>query len=137
MHYVKVEKGRVVDGPKILSGSESASPNVHWGADQLKANGWFPVDLTHDFMVEKIDYDNPIINGDSIEYKRIPLDEQKKKDIWNQEALKNRLMEYDKHGCSIENLTVALWEMIVENRPEQSVEIQAKRELIKAKYYKR
>lgn len=137
MHYVKVEKGIIVDGPRELSQSESDSPNVHWGPDQLRANSWFEVDLTHDPLTERIDYANPNINGDYVSYPRLPLTESESKSLFNKAAIISRIKGYRDGGCSIEELTVALWELVVEDRHESAEAIQKIRELIKAKNYKK
>lgn len=47
-----------------------------------------------------------------------------------------RKSEYEKAGITIEALTVALWEKLVENRPEAADAIQAKRLEIKARFPK-
>jgi hypothetical protein len=47
-----------------------------------------------------------------------------------------REQEYDKCGCTIEAITVALWESIIEDRPEAAAELQKKREEVKAMYPK-
>lgn len=47
-----------------------------------------------------------------------------------------RLKEYLKEGLTSDAMIVALWEKVVENRPEESNAIQLKREEIKIKFPK-
>lgn len=46
---------------------------------------------------------------------------------------KRRRLEYLKEGCSSEALLIALWELIVEGRPEEANAIQTKRSAVKDK----
>ena len=133
MHYVKIKGGQVVEGPIQLSASESDSPNVHWGDDQLRANGWFAVDLSHEKLYERIDYEHPIINGDTISYPRIPLTMDEHVDKWNKKADQNILSEMP----SFDELTLALWELIIEDNPERSEKVKAIMETLRTKYYKK
>ena len=48
----------------------------------------------------------------------------------------NRAKEYEKQGLTADKMIIALWEKVVENRPESADTIQAKRTEIKAKYPK-
>lgn len=43
-----------------------------------------------------------------------------------------RKAEYERLGCTTEALIVALWEQVVENRPESANALQTKRESVKA-----
>lgn len=52
-------------------------------------------------------------------------------DTWIPTVEEKRRMEYDKQGCNDHDLLVALWEKIVEGRPEVADEMQAKRQAIK------
>src|SRR3990167_3790200 len=67
-HYVKVENGVIVEGPKEISSSQSASPNIYWSKEQMKLNGFFQVDLTHDQDMEILDLTNPIITSDGVSF---------------------------------------------------------------------
>jgi hypothetical protein len=44
-----------------------------------------------------------------------------------------RKLEYIKEGVTVEAMTVALWEKIVENKPQAMNDLQAKREAVKIK----
>lgn len=44
---------------------------------------------------------------------------------------RDRKIEYDKRGCTIEAMNVAIWERLVENRPESSDALQIIREDVK------
>lgn len=48
----------------------------------------------------------------------------------------NREAEYNKEGCTIKALIVALWERIIEGRPEASDALEIKRQAVKIKYPK-
>lgn len=47
-----------------------------------------------------------------------------------------RLREYNRRGIPSEAMVVALWEKLIENRPEAAAALQAIREDVKAKYPK-
>lgn len=47
-----------------------------------------------------------------------------------------REREYEKCGCTIAALTIALWESLIEDRPEAAQELQAKRVAVKEMYPK-
>jgi hypothetical protein len=49
---------------------------------------------------------------------------------------KKRKKEFLEVGCTIDELTVALWEKDVEGRPEKADELQAKRVIVKNKHPK-
>ena len=132
MQYVKVIDGKIVEGPKELSASESDSPNSHWSDQQLKLNNIILVDTTHNPLTEKVDYSNPVITKDSVSFPVITLSLTDQTTLLNKEAIKGRLSEY----LSIQDLTVALWEQIIENRPDSATAIQLIRTQIKKKYPK-
>ena len=46
-------------------------------------------------------------------------------------SAEKRLAEYEKQGITTDKLIVALWEKVVENRPETATELQTAREAIK------
>jgi len=75
MHYVKVENGRISEGPLELSGSPTAVPSAHWSQEQMKINNYRFVDLTHDPASEEIDYLNPVIGEFTVTYPRKPKPE--------------------------------------------------------------
>jgi hypothetical protein len=52
------------------------------------------------------------------------------------ELNKNRKIEYYNQSCTPDELIVALWEYVVENRPAAMNELQAKRLAVKQKYPK-
>ena len=108
-HYVKVIDGKIVEGPKEISNSESDSPNTNWGNQQMSLNDFFFVDLSHDPMTEKIDYENPMIIGDGsvyqVSYPRIPLSDTSKTDLHNDEQLKKREAEYP----TVQEYVKAMW----------------------------
>ena len=70
-HYVKVQNGVVVDGPKPLSSSESDTPSQNWSSEQMRLHGFFRVDISCDSIKETVDFQNPIITEDSVTYNRI------------------------------------------------------------------
>lgn len=71
-YYVKVANGVVIGNPSLISGNSSDSPNTSWGLEQMKLNGYLPTDLSCDELVERIDYDNPIVMEDKVVYPRLP-----------------------------------------------------------------
>lgn len=111
MIYVKVQNGKIVEGPAEVSPNESDSPNTNWGAEQMKLNGIFLVDLDHDPLTEKIDYDNPVIYSNSVVYPKISLSTAEAITASNAEAIQKRLAEYP---TSEEKLN-ALWEYTTNN----------------------
>lgn len=133
MLYVKIENGKIVEGPKNISSSESDSPNIHWGYNQLKANGYFIVDLAHDPMTEKIDYANPVITEDAVIYPILHLNASEGNAEWNKRAIFMRSLEYP----PINEIIVALWEKVIEGRPESADLLQEKRLAIKSKWLKK
>ena len=133
MQYVKVENGVITEGPKFLSYSSFDTPNAHWATSQLKSSGYFLVDLTYDEMVEKIDFNNPVITADGVTYNRIPLTADEQTTMYNAKAIRNRQIEYP----PVQHIVVALWELIVENRPDASNNLQKIRLSIKQKYPKK
>ena len=78
MHYVKLEKGVIVEGPLPLSNRPTAIPNSKWPAEQLKLHGYVLVDLDYDRKTETLDLANPIISGDSVTYPRIRKSDSEK-----------------------------------------------------------
>ncbi|MBU1067467.1 hypothetical protein KKE60_06745 [Patescibacteria group bacterium] len=91
-----------------------------------------PMDITDQHTYEKGRFVDPPPSG-----LRVP--------IWNGvewidenplTVQEKRQQEYESTGCSVNDLIVALWEKIVENRPEEATDIQAKREAVKAKFPK-
>lgn len=71
-YFVILRNGQVLDGPFIVSSSPSDSPNIEWSDDQMAKNNFAYVDLDHDKYSESIDYENPVIDGMSVSYPRIP-----------------------------------------------------------------
>ena len=62
-----------------------------------------------------------------------PLSEEEKNKI---NYLNCRKLSYQTSNLTNEDLIIALWEMVVENRPEKAQELQEKRNTIKEKYPK-
>lgn len=80
-YYVKVQNGQIVGEIKTLSISGSASPNIRWKLPQMKANGFYPVEMPSVVSSkQKIDYDMPEILADKVKYKakNKPLSDLKK-----------------------------------------------------------
>jgi hypothetical protein len=71
MFFVTVREGQVVSGPELLSPLPTLSPNIAWKPAQLKAHGFFIVDLSC-APGEKIDYENPTVTEAGVTYPRIP-----------------------------------------------------------------
>lgn len=132
-YYVKVNNGQIVEGPQELSGSSTDSPNIFWGQEQMSLNNIFLVDIDCDPLIEKIDFENPIIKSDSVSYLRIQLTLDEQIIAWNKDVLSKRLNEYP----PVSDVCVALWEFVIENRPQSSKNIQILREAIKMKYPKK
>ena len=59
-----------------------------------------------------------------------------KAEMFKKDYANNRKKEYEHNGLDTDKLIVALWELIVEKRPEMSNDIQKKRTTIKKKYPK-
>lgn len=131
-YYVHFIDGRTLGAPIALSSDPTASPNVHWGLEQMKLNGYMPALVNFDPALEKLDYQNPLITSSSIIYNTIPLSQEEKDKYSNIQSDAKRNIEYP----SIHDLTVALWELIIEKRPEASQQLQNKRLEVKAKYPK-
>ena len=131
-YYVHVENGLVTSGPHSLSSSESVSPNVHWGLEQMKLNGYLPADLSHDPMTEKIDYANPVVTEDLVVYNRIPLSGSESQEKANKEADRLRRSEYP----SIEETLEAVYESLAFNDDTKLQAIVLKRSQVDAKYPK-
>lgn len=131
--YVKVSNGVIVEGPKELQSSESSSPNVNWSKEQMKLNGYFIVDMSHDHLTEKVDTNNPTIMESGVTFPRIQLSAQDADTAYNASQIKKRVQEYP----SINDLTVALWELIMEDRPQEADAVQLLRVSIKQKYPKK
>ena len=90
-HYVKIENGVIVDGPKEIPSLESSSPNVHWGTRQMNLHGFYEVKYApFNPDTHKIDLNNPQINDYYVFYDVIPLSSSE----LNSVATKNRLKEY-------------------------------------------
>ena len=70
-HYVKVVNGSVVSQPKEMSSNPGDSPNVFWKLEQMKINGFFEVDISHDNETEDIDIANPVINEVGVFYNKL------------------------------------------------------------------
>jgi len=58
------------------------------------------------------------------------------KEMSDTEYQRLRSKEYDKEGVTIDNLSVAIWEKVVENRPGSADALQIIRQAIKNKYPK-
>jgi len=58
------------------------------------------------------------------------------KEMSDTEYQRLRSKEYDKEGVTIDNLSVAIWEKVVENRPGSADALQIIRQAIKHKYPK-
>lgn len=79
--YVKVQNGVVIGKIEYLSHNGSAIPNIYWKLPQMKANGFYPVEMpTLDHKKQDIDYDNPEILTNKVKYKakKKPLSDMKK-----------------------------------------------------------
>jgi hypothetical protein len=97
--------------------------------------------MTDKFPVPKLIYDRRILVDGSMVYvdeKGIVLgvavsgDFPKGIIIGQQLSLiERREMEYENRGCTIEALIVALWEMVVENRPDAAAALELVRERVK------
>lgn len=130
--YVKVVDGKVVDGPHPMSSSESDSPNVNWGPEQLKLNNIFIVNLDHDPLTQVVDYTSPKITKDAVTYPILSLPDDQKIINTNKSLDENRRREYP----STDELIIALWEKVVEERPEYADKLQKLRVDVKLKYPK-
>lgn len=51
----------------------------------------------------------------------------------DEQVQRDRQAEYNKEGVTVDNMIVALWEKVIENRPESADALQAKRVAVKAK----
>lgn len=51
----------------------------------------------------------------------------------DEQIANERMREYLKEGVTTDALAIALWEKVVENRPQAADALQAKRELVKAR----
>lgn len=109
MYYVKVVNGVIVEGPKELSNSDSDSPNIHWGANQLALNGYQLVDISYDKSTQKIDLANPVITDGIVSYNRTTLTTKEKDDVYNSQQDKKIEAELP----SMEDMVKALWENVV------------------------
>ena len=57
-------------------------------------------------------------------------------DLWKLNYILERLAAYNKEGATTHNLIVALWERVVENRPQASDDLEIIRQDIKNRYPK-
>ena len=71
-------------------------------------------------------------NPNSITLEQITAKQQEVKDAYDNDYARKRLAEYP----SIEELTVALWEGVVEERMAAITSLEGKRQAVKAKYPK-
>ena len=131
-YYVRFQDGKIDSQPIVMSESSTESPNASWGIEQLKLNNMLPCQLSYNPMTEELDYDNPKVYENMVEFLGKPLSEENRKQLFNHEQDKKRQAEYP---TTLE-LIVALWEDFIENRPEASKELQLKRLAIKKKYPK-
>ncbi len=69
-YYVKFKNGVLLSTPKVISGSETETPNTSWSKDQMKLNDFFEVDINFDPLTETIDLLNPVVSGESVIYQR-------------------------------------------------------------------
>lgn len=136
MHYVEIKDG-VVSEPKKVSNSRTASPNTHWSAEQMKKHGYFIVDVSHDDQVEKIDYDNPIITDNAVDFAKIPLDSEVVKGNKKKEKIariKARFMNRIKDKNDIWDILFALmgFDDIEPIKTDIDLDLKAMRQKIKA-----
>lgn len=131
-HYVEFVDGKVVGLPKAISNSPTDSPNTQWSFEQMVLNNFAYCDVSYDPMVETIDYSSYSVINDTIIFQKIPLSDADKKILSDQQIDSKRRSEYP----SIQDLCVALWELIIENNPTKSSELQTLRIAVKAKYPK-
>jgi len=129
-YYVKVEDGDVVDGPRQISSNESDSPNENWGKDQMGKHGYFEVNLDHDERTEKIDYDNPTVAEDGVEYPCIPLLDAEKVAYDNSWAEAKRLAEYPTDQEKVE----AFWQHVAYSNNKLVADIILRIEAVNQKY---
>lgn len=128
--YVKVENGSIVQGPTNLSDSPTASPNSSWTLEQLWLNGYFVVDLTHDEMVETIDYENPVIEPKSVTYPKKSLSQSEKDAKFNALQKTRRMAEYPSYAERVE----AIWSSIANSDDTLLNEVKDKINAVNEKY---
>lgn len=126
-YYVRLsEFGAVIGYPQVLSNNPSDSPNEQWSDEQLKKNGIIIVDIDCDDMIERIDFDHPIIDNGKVTYNTVPLDNSD----FNKKQLEAREAEYP----SVKDKTDAMWQMMVEGHPDACDVIQIKIHEVDKKY---
>lgn len=69
MKCVKIENGIIIGSAFNLSSNPTDSPNKYWSVEQLKLHNYLPVILPQiDSLREYIDYNNPTITANSVDY---------------------------------------------------------------------
>ena len=129
-NYVKVENGVVVKGPIGMSDDPTQSPNIYWGDEQLRKNGFFLVDIDYDKNIEMLDINNPVITNDEVAYKRIPLS------IGDLDKLDqiNRLRNVEIEMPALKEMVNALWDKIINGDSSKADELNNKIISVKQKY---
>ena len=104
-YYVHMLDGQVDSKPMVISENPTESPNTSWGIDQLKKNDMLPCEINFDKETEELDYENPKIYENMVEYVGKPLSDEKRKQLSNIEIEKKRQREYPTIAEKVE----ALW----------------------------
>ncbi len=139
--YCLVEDGRVTVPPQKLPKNWKNVSGLHLASDEsLKKKGWLPVDIVqpdYDESTQKLGTDQYEIKSDRVivttQIINLSIPEiETKKQLAATEYQRLRQMEYP----ASHDMIVALWEQVVENRPETATALQEKRIAVKTKYPK-